>query len=220
MNTSKPSKITSKFDPMFLRKDTQRLFSEKGISVRYYPEATYEEFQKRVYREEYDYAYNYNKDDQGMDEEKLVEKAKQFAYDRVYGKYARAVDSYNYNILYIEYDEKLIIKKIPKKSMEITQVFIQKLIDKNEKLYSGFYGNFALRMQKLIRKEINSAWIYPTTYGIGVWVFYNFGAKESIEKVENLLKKYGVEYHNEFSDAQWVYRFKISKRKSNLELLP
>jgi len=95
---------------------------------------------------------------------------------------------------------------------------IEKFIAKQEKAYNSSYGEFTKRIQNLLaEKQISGMFsIYPTTYGIGVWVFCNFNAKENVKTVENLLKAKGVEYYTEFSDARWVYRFKISKKQENL----
>jgi hypothetical protein len=46
---------------MRIFKDTLNELSERGINVRWYPEATFEEFKKRVWQQEYDYAFNYGK---------------------------------------------------------------------------------------------------------------------------------------------------------------
>ena len=56
---------------------------------------------------------------------------------------------------------------------------------------------------------------YPTTYGIGVTQFMD--SRISKEKIKNLLDSLGIEYINELSDAEYVYRFRISKSKSNIE---
>lgn len=64
---------------------------------------------------------------------------------------------------------------------------------------------------------LNSWSVYPTTYGIGVWVFYNWDLEKDLKNVADLLNKFGVEYYTEFSDARWVFRFKISKKSINLD---
>jgi len=62
--------------------------------------------------------------------------------------------------------------------------------------------------------------MYPASYGIGFFIL--FGEKtihESAKLLEVVLDKAGIEYKTEFSDARWVYRFKISKSKENIEKL-
>lgn len=59
---------------------------------------------------------------------------------------------------------------------------------------------------------------YSTSYGIG----YNcsFGSEEQFKKdtkiIEETLKKYGIEFKPEFSNARHVLRYKISQEKNNL----
>lgn len=60
--------------------------------------------------------------------------------------------------------------------------------------------------------------IYPTSYGIGV--FRLFGeVSDRIKQIEDMLNASGITYTNEYSEAGWVYRFKVSKSKENIEKL-
>lgn len=75
--------------------------------------------------------------------------------------------------------------------------------------------NLASTFQKLVNKtNIN---VYATTYGIGVWTAYNKYAKEEAIEIESILKKYDIKYTTEYSEIRWVYRFKISKSKENID---
>lgn len=202
-------------------------FAQRGVNVRWYPESTYEEFKKRAWKELYDYCFNYSKDtcrelaptekNWCINFETLAEYedyCKNFADNSV----RRHCDPYEYTKLFIEYNGKMILKKEPVKSKEITQEYIQKLIDKNEKAYKGVYGDFAIIMQKILKENNleNNYSVYPTTYGIGVWVIYNSFAKDEIGEITKILDERGIEYYNEFSEAHWTYRFKISKKSQNL----
>jgi hypothetical protein len=55
---------------------------------------------------------------------------------------------------------------------------------------------------------------YPTEYGIGIFCFW---LTDSVQSAIVALKKYleskGITYGNEFSDAKWVYRFKLNLSK-------
>jgi len=129
-------------------------------------------------------------------------------------------DWYNADMLYIEYDGRLICKKQNKKNELITIDYILKTVEKDKKLYNGFYGDFTLKMKSLLKKEglergIN---VYPTTYGIGVCILW-WHSDADINHVKRILDSKGIEYYNEYSDAQWVYRFKVSKKRENLEKL-
>lgn len=60
--------------------------------------------------------------------------------------------------------------------------------------------------------------IYTTTYGFGIeCIFFN---NDEIKKlVCDYLDNFGIEYTNEYSEAGWVYRFKIGKSKTNIDKL-
>lgn len=99
---------------------------------------------------------------------------------------------------------------------EITFDFIMTKINTDkDKIFIDFVKYF----NKLISKEGLSA--YPTTYGIGVFVAV--GLKSNIDeqktKVEKLLTKLKIKYSTEYSEAGWVFRYKISKSKENIEII-
>ena len=105
-------------------------------------------------------------------------------------------------------DGNYIYKRIKATKKELT---IQDIVDKINK--DNVYYNFTKSFNKLI--ELDGFNCYPTTYGIGIFVL--FGRKpESIEKITNKLDSLGIEYKNEYSDAGWVYRFRISQSKENI----
>lgn len=98
---------------------------------------------------------------------------------------------------------------------------LDKVISKVEKENTTEYGKFAAMMQRIIEKKLGEKnyLIYPTTYGIGLWAIYNFHFDTDKSKIEGVLDEMGVEYYNEFSDANWAYRFKISKKEANRMLI-
>lgn len=214
---------------MKIKQETLDHFARKNICVRWYPETSYDDFNRRCWEHCYDFAFNYGKDhvrgskavEEGtanvlyetMDDFK--EHCRLFADKTV----SRTCDPYKYDTLYIEYDGKLIVKKEPVKSREITIGHIEGLIERNEKAYRGAYGRFALQMRAILKANgLGDTFnIYPTTYGIGVLVYYNLNAGADIKRVTDILDGHGVEYYNEYSDARWVYRFKVSKDKNNLK---
>lgn len=62
------------------------------------------------------------------------------------------------------------------------------------------------------KDRVFSGAFYTTLYGIGFWAIFSSHAEMYIAKdLHKFLNKKGVEYSNEFSDAGWVYRFKIGK---------
>lgn len=62
---------------------------------------------------------------------------------------------------------------------------------------------------------------YETMYGIGIFCFWmTAGVKEAINSMANHLHKSGIPFSNEFSDARWVYRFKLGLTKeSHLKII-
>jgi hypothetical protein len=215
---------------MRISKETIKHFANKGISVRWYAEKTYEEFKKNQWDKEYKIWFDYSKNSckelnpprndgsyQSWNYETVAEYEKEIKKfcDRIIDRHC---EPYEYNRLYIEYDGKLIIKKENVKSKEITIEMIDKLIAKNEKAYSGYYGEFAKNMQKLLNENglTDKFSVYPTTYGIGIWVIFNYSAKDEIKKVTKILNDRGIEYYNEYSEAGWVYRYKVSKKADNI----
>lgn len=216
---------------MKITKETIKHFADKGVSVRWYAEQTYEEFKQNEWNKEYKRWFDYSKDsckelnpptNNGLYHSYNFDTRKE--YEEHIAKFCNQIidrhcEPYEYNRLYIEYDGKLIIKKENVKGKEVTIEMIDKLIAKNEKAYSGYYGEFAKNMQRLLKENgLDRTYnIYPTTYGIGVWVIFNWGAKDDIEKVTKILDERGIEYYNEYSEAGWVYRYKISKKTENIE---
>lgn len=216
---------------MFITKETLAELAKQGIVVRWYPEKTFEDYKRRVWDQEIKSYINYYKDTVATSQaaingycnvlyntvEELENSAKDNAARRMQ-RFTELSGQYDAQTLYIEYGDKLIMKKENVKSKRITADYVQKLIAKNEKAYSGYYGTFALNMQKLLKANglDNCFSVYPTTYGIGVWVIYNWNADKDIDKVTALLDARRVEYYNEFSERGWVYRYKISKRAENI----
>ena len=196
---------------MRIEKTTIKSLADKGIRVSFHPESD-EEYRIKVWEKEYRYFLDYDKGE--------YEQSKAKAYADKHTPY-RVNDWYNANTLYIWYGDKgrMVVQKVSVKSKEITEGYVLKLIEKNEKMYKGFYGEFTDKMNNLLGNKKSYFSIYPTTYGIGVWLFYNFSADKDIKYIENILKEKGIEYYNEFSDMRYVYRFKISKKRENLERL-
>jgi len=57
---------------------------------------------------------------------------------------------------------------------------------------------------------------YPTNYGIGVWRLCNNFFNIDQGTICNILDEVGVIYKTEDSDAKWIHRFRISRKKDNL----
>lgn len=205
---------------MYRKKEDLEELKAMGIEVKIYP-TDYETFRKKTWDGLYLSTKEYYKDWNSpycispiKSEEQLEKTARDFADSQIERK---VNDWYNATTLYIEYDGKLICKKENVKSKLITKEYVLKLIEKDKKLYKGIYGDFTLKMKKLLKeKNIHQHLnVYPTTYGIGVWIFW-YSAEKYIDQVKEILDSHKIEYYNEFSDARWVYRFKVSKKRENL----
>ena len=214
---------------MRISEQTLETLKSMGINVRWFPEQTFEEFKQRVWQEEYKRWFEYSKSSckelnpskewvASWNYETLAE------YEESIKKFCdqiidRHCSPYEFTTLFVEHDNgQLLVKKENVKSKEISVEYVLKLVEKNRKVYAGTYGRFAMTMQKLCREKglTNKFCVYPTTYGIGVWLFYNFHAKENIQQVEEIMKERDIEYYNEYSDKHWVYRFKVSKKSENI----
>ena len=78
------------------------------------------------------------------------------------------------------------------------------------------FKNFCDTFNKLINgKGLNA---YPTSYGIGVFVAvgYRNSIQETKQKIEALINDLGIKYSTEYSEAGWVFRYKISRSQSNI----
>jgi len=78
------------------------------------------------------------------------------------------------------------------------------------------FKNLTEHMKKVVSG--NNIDVYPTSYGVGM--FRLFGIEKGIlVRVKKFFDDNNIEYTNEFSDARWVYRFKVSKKAENIKRL-
>lgn len=89
---------------------------------------------------------------------------------------------------------------------------IDYIIDKIEQ--DIIYKNFSSSFNKIIKKFNLSS--YPTTYGIGIWSFCNRNEKEIRTIIDEVLNTNNIVYTTEYSQAGYVYRYKISKSAENI----
>lgn len=104
--------------------------------------------------------------------------------------------------------------KIQAPKKELTYAMIQDKMNK-DKTFVNFCNDFK---KILPEKYSNMMDIYPTSYGIGVFIALNFRNEKSIaiKEIERILSEKNISYKNEYSDAGYVYRFVISKSKENI----
>jgi ppGpp synthetase/RelA/SpoT-type nucleotidyltranferase len=103
--------------------------------------------------------------------------------------------------------------KVPTKK-EVTLDWVMNKVN-NDVVYKSFTEKF----NQLLKSQGDNINAYATTYGIGVLVGFGFNIEQAKEKVEKLLNELGIVYHKEYSDAQIVLRYKISKSKDNLRAI-
>jgi hypothetical protein len=102
--------------------------------------------------------------------------------------------------------------KLPKNKSVITVEWVMEKLNKDS-VYKFFSDNF----RKLLEKMGYSGYgfsIYPTTYGIGV---FTLKGEKGVKLINDTLDNVGILYSGEWSDAQYVYRYKISKSKENVD---
>jgi hypothetical protein len=115
-----------------------------------------------------------------------------------------------------------VMLKTPK-TKEVTlewvtnRVLTKRNVDKVMSNFSDCFGSF------LITKGYNDNGyfnVYPASYGIGVSVLFRSETSNvEIGNVKNALDELGIIYTTEYSDAHWVYRFRISKTRENIKLI-
>lgn len=217
---------------MVIKQSTLDALQEQGITLRWYPELTFEEHRQKVWEHDYSWHYNYGKNGSFWDGEKkefrkhtheeLDAGAKKWADDHDISKSSRwlSEDKYESSRLYIDFDGHTATRKIAGKSEDVKIEKVLYWVERERKLYAGEYGDFATKMQTLLREaNNNSGLIYPTTYGVGIFIMYNWHRDKMIKWVEELLSSKGIEYTTEYSDAQWVFRYRVSKKNNNLNKL-
>lgn len=111
-------------------------------------------------------------------------------------------------------DFQYISKDIKSTKKEITLEYILNKINKDKT-----FKNFSNKFSKLI--EIPGTSVYPTSYGIGVFIAFGFrdkigNIKNSIESKLNSLR---LNYNTEYSEGGWVFRYKISKSQKNITII-
>ena len=122
-----------------------------------------------------------------------------------YGIYYDDMIQYDYKAVKIENLLKSFLLSFSRnyKHFELVDGYIKQVNDKDSTL------------EHIIAKNQNRVYrglFYTTLYGIGFWSI--FASKRDIEVAKDLaqyLQSKKIDYINEWSDAHWVYRFKINK---------
>lgn len=100
------------------------------------------------------------------------------------------------------------------KNKEITTSYLFDKVDKHLNREST-YKNLRCIFERLLP----SYSFYATTYGIGMDALFKSHevVKRDAHKLHQYLTDNHIEFHNEYSDAGWVWRFVIAKTKTNID---
>jgi hypothetical protein len=118
-----------------------------------------------------------------------------------------------------EWSESVTVRnyKVPKQKLVDLEWIMNKW--NSDSKFVNFCNDFKKILTKAgIKDSIN---VYPASYGIGIFIMY--GRRERISeikiKIDTILNDLGIEFRNEYSEASWVFRYKISKKAENIERL-
>lgn len=65
-----------------------------------------------------------------------------------------------------------------------------------------------------ITETLTKYGFYNTDYGIGIFILFNTNfVVDAVNKLSNYLKNQNIPFANEYSEARWVYRFKLGLSK-------
>jgi hypothetical protein len=78
-----------------------------------------------------------------------------------------------------------------------------------------------VNLQKVFAKVLPNYNFYATSYGVGMDAYFKSHDKilQIASPLIELLNSNNIEYYTEYSDASWVFRFKISRSKENIKRL-
>lgn len=140
---------------------------------------------------------------------------------------ALSTNSMLLNVSEAKADEMIVYKHEP--TFEMTTIKLPKKKEVNldwvmNKLNAEkTFKNFTEDLKKILVKNghTNSMNVYPTSYGIGIFVAVSYRNQTKVlkESIDTILNNAGIKYSNDRSNAGWVFRYRISKSKENIERL-
>lgn len=103
------------------------------------------------------------------------------------------------------------IKKPVRK--EFNEAFIMEVIAKKRNAKKAIRTDWHKIFGKLTIVRV-----YETSYGLGMCALFQSNAEftAEVQRMADKLTELGIDFNNEFSEAHWVYRFKISKSAGNV----
>jgi len=108
--------------------------------------------------------------------------------------------------------------KIPKKYLN--GISKKWFIDRINKVLEITNINYIDLFKKL---NLNAGNLYYTSYGFGYSIigagYFKDKFNKEIQEIKTFLDNLNIKYYTEISESGWVYRFKISQNKDNLNKL-
>lgn len=107
-------------------------------------------------------------------------------------------------------------KFVAPKRNEITMEYLYDKLNKSTQ-----QGKAWENLSGLFGKLIPNYNFYATSYGVGMDAYFKTHevVLEIAKPLVEILKKNEIDFNTEYSDAAWVFRFKISKSQENIEKL-
>jgi len=145
--------------------------------------------------------------------DKTIEAIKQSGYDCIfYDEYINEVNPakathlqvFAFDPIYVSYNFNA------PKSKEITLEWVLLKIAQRENCVSINWDKVFAPL------NLFNVGFYTTSYGIGVETIFS-SRDETRQKIDEFLKSKNIDFTNEYSEAGWVFRYKISKAKENID---
>ena len=126
---------------------------------------------------------------------------------------------YKYDKFHFKTNYNNFTLKIPKSPENLIKNLVNAY--KNSLVYSQRKEEFLKAFQEKNANYFNDYFIYPTAYGFGYFclLFRKSNFDDLNQKLSDFLKEKNISFKNEYSDAGWVYRYKIKSDKISNQII-
>ena len=117
------------------------------------------------------------------------------------------------------FDLRFYSYKLPKSKLVDLEWVMNKWSRSTDNTYESFVKDFKKILEaKGYKNSIN---VYPTSYGIGIFVVFSARSQNNIikEDIESILNSNEIDYKTTTSEAGWVFQYRISKSQKNIDKL-
>lgn len=102
------------------------------------------------------------------------------------------------------------------KTTKKPETFMKSFINQHIRKYEmSLYGNENKTKKDIVESfmsdRVTKYNYYTTLYGIGTFCYFTRDITKATKEMKDYLNSKGIPFSNEFSDANWVYRFVINK---------